>query len=894
MPGERRGSDNETVDPDDSFLRDVAHAPEIAPASDEEPDPARLGPFRVIGRLGRGGMGIVYRAEDEKLRRPVALKVLPIGVSGDADRRRRFLREARSAAAITHPNIATIYEVGEADGRVFLAMELVEGETLRARLVSGALPLPESLRIGRAIALGLEKAHEKGVIHRDVKPDNVMIDRDGAVKILDFGLAKLREEQSPAALPYQPTESHGTEEGRVHGTPAYMSPEQAAGKAVDARSDLFSLGVTLYEMATGLRPFAAATTAETIAAILRDEPIPPSRSQVRVPPDLERVILRALRKKPEDRFASAAAMRMALEQCSSMETPSNPRVARLALGAAFVALVVAGLGVVRSRRPAALPALAPAASASVAPAPTIVRIIDQPPPNTTVPAAAAEYTAALQAMHDDSWLKSLGLFAKAVALDPKMAAAHLHLSIAMLVVNNPPARRAEFEVAAGLRAQLSDRDTGLLEAMAPVLQNATQDPAEADRRLRALAERYPGDVELWMLLEIVHYATAAALDPAERALKLDPGDAQSWESEGLAYYAQGKYKEARAAFERCGTLSVDGADCFAWLGLVDSAEGHCADFEKHEHSAADRNPVWSLGILWAMASTGQRSEIMEETASQIAAALPAEFTPAVIDAGMKVRLAILEGDFARAKLLATRESALIVGDPALRASYGRRYLVAGHLFDIALETGDDASMRSIANDFVTHRDAWSSESMMGHGADLSLYFARLALPDGPPGASFEALRQTWVDRALFAGADPGQVWVYAYASTSMTPDDARSALDALAHFGPAAPSSGFPWELTDRAGSPEADIGRVYLLAGRVDDAIEHLTRAAAQCDQLTSTIDHVRAELNLGLALEQKPDRVGACAAYGKVLARWGHAKPRSVTADAARARATALRCGG
>ena len=189
-------------------------------------------------------MGVVYRATDERLRRTVALKVLPEALARDDERRRRPLREARAAAAVTHPNIATVHDVGEADGRVFIAMEYVEGPTLRARLADGALAAPAALRIALQIARGLAKAHQANVVHRDLKPDNVIVG-ENHVKILDFGLAKLRDEDAatPSALEHQETETELTRQGKVLGTPAYMSPEQARGKDVDARTDVFGFGV---------------------------------------------------------------------------------------------------------------------------------------------------------------------------------------------------------------------------------------------------------------------------------------------------------------------------------------------------------------------------------------------------------------------------------------------------------------------------------------------------------------------------------------------------------------------------------------------------------------------------------------------------------------------------
>ena len=330
------------LEEDDSLLREIARAPDLPPPAPATA-PEELGPFQVRSLLGRGGMGVVYRAEDRKLHREVALKVLRADLETDPERRRRFEREARAAAAVSHPNIATVYEVGESQGRIFIAMELVGGPSLRSVLANGALPLPEALRIARQIASGLAKAHAKGIVHRDLKPDNVMLDADGQVKILDFGLAR---ESAPAAE----NVSNLTDEGQVMGTPAYMSPEQASGFPVDARSDLFSLGVVLYEMVTGRRPFEAATKMATLFAIARDEARPPSALNPALPPALDAVIAKCLAKKPEDRFANAGEVISALELA-----PATPRerAVRLLRRAAWPLLILALVTVVamRVRRP---------------------------------------------------------------------------------------------------------------------------------------------------------------------------------------------------------------------------------------------------------------------------------------------------------------------------------------------------------------------------------------------------------------------------------------------------------------------------------------------------------------------------------------------------------------
>ncbi len=266
-----------------------------------------LGHYRITAAIGAGGMGEVYRATDTKLGRDVAIKMLPAAVAQDAERLARFEREARSLASLNHPNIVTIFSVEEAEGSRFLAMELVEGEGLDTLIAPGGLPVSRFFEIAVPLADALSAAHERGIVHRDLKPGNVMVTREGRVKVLDFGLAKLEPADSNPNLTSTPTESRAdlTSEGQVFGTVAYMSPEQARGGKVDARSDVFSLGVVLYQMVTGERPFQGASAVDMISSILRDTPPPVTDRRADVPPHLARVLRRCLEKEPRDRYQTS-------------------------------------------------------------------------------------------------------------------------------------------------------------------------------------------------------------------------------------------------------------------------------------------------------------------------------------------------------------------------------------------------------------------------------------------------------------------------------------------------------------------------------------------------------------------------------------------------------------
>ena len=295
----------------------------------------RLGSYEIVGTLGAGGMGEVYRARDTRLGREVAIKVLPAEKLSDPARRARFEQEARAVAALNHPHIVTIHEIESAGGVDFIVMELVAGKTLDALIPRHGMRFGEVLRIAIPLADALAAAHGAGIVHRDLKPANVMVTPEGVVKVLDFGLAKLTQAETASSdddttLDAQAKLSHP---GTVAGTPAYMSPEQATGGPVDARSDIFSFGALLYEMVTGRRPFGGGSTAEMLAALLKEQPRPPGEVATDVPKELERIILRCLRKEPERRFQSVLDVKVELQEVkeesdSAAVAPARPQAGR--------------------------------------------------------------------------------------------------------------------------------------------------------------------------------------------------------------------------------------------------------------------------------------------------------------------------------------------------------------------------------------------------------------------------------------------------------------------------------------------------------------------------------------------------------------------------------------
>jgi Tol biopolymer transport system component/predicted Ser/Thr protein kinase len=304
--------------------------------------------YRVGAVLGQGGMGVVYEGQDIRLQRPVAIKILASAGAVDEERRERFAREARAASALNHPNIITIHDVGSSDGVDFIVMEYVRGTTLERRLRPDGLPIADVVRYGVQIADALSQAHGAGIVHRDLKPSNIMVTDDGRIKILDFGIAKLLEPAESRISDDRTTRAQ-TEAGRILGTAAYMSPEQAEGRVVDARSDIFSFGSILYELATGTRPFAGDSRLKVLTGIVNADPPAPGTLRPSLPADLEKAILRCLRKDPARRYQTMADLKVALEDVDA-ETAHGTRVSsphasrawqRIGVAAAVVGSLVA-------------------------------------------------------------------------------------------------------------------------------------------------------------------------------------------------------------------------------------------------------------------------------------------------------------------------------------------------------------------------------------------------------------------------------------------------------------------------------------------------------------------------------------------------------------------------
>ena len=516
-----------------------------------------LGPYRLISRVGAGGMGEVWRAEDSRLGRVVAIKVLPPSFVADVEATARLKREARTAAQLYHPSIATIHSIEQDGDHIFIVEEFVEGESLARIIRRGGLSESEICRIGRAVADALAEAHAKGIVHRDIKPDNIIVNGN-RVKVLDFGIAK-QVGLVGASAEDTPTAAFVTQQGMILGTIHYMSPEQALGKAIDGRADVFSLGVVLYEMATGRRPFSGETITETMTQIIRDEPTEPVLVNPGISPGMNQIIQRSLRKNPNERFTSAELV-MALDAqigraptapytsahevtakavaptlLTGAKTVQEPaprrRSAAPAIIVVMVVVIAAVAGVMYTSRPAPVPATQTVAPQPVAPpsttsvnvtAPETGTIVEQKnevvPTETSPPAKVAEtpvpvtstlqpesepnpdtlYATAMSELLGGDPQQARKTLHRVLRQDPHHAKAHFRIGeIALLNRNLNPALD-ELNLALADSDRLDSREQQLARLG---LALASRNRFESQRIADEIAQRWPADPDLSRMRE---------------------------------------------------------------------------------------------------------------------------------------------------------------------------------------------------------------------------------------------------------------------------------------------------------------------------------------------------------------------------------------------------------
>jgi tRNA A-37 threonylcarbamoyl transferase component Bud32/tetratricopeptide (TPR) repeat protein len=871
-----------------SFLREVAFAPHIEPPGGGlDRTGETFGRFKLTKLLGRGGMGVVYAASDQTLQREVALKLLRAEAAPNEERRRRFLREARSGAALRHPNIAAVLEAGEIDGEVFLAMERVAGRSLRAVLQAarGALSAVEAARIAREIARGLAAAHEAGVIHRDIKPENVMIGDRGAVKIVDFGLAKLcGAEDAPSAFA---STDLATREGGILGTTSYMSPEQARGLPADARSDVFALGVVLFEMLAGELPFRGETRTDVLAAILRDEPSPLVARGVG--DALAGVVARCLAKSPSERYADAGEVLAALDPAALPEARASRRPtwerrwALLVIPAAAAMVISAWL----SFRGA--PPRAPEPSAPT-PAPRPTAITELPLPTSTSAGAVEAYKVALHAFRDANWGQAEASLRKAIALDPTLAAAHFRLAIVKTtpgsvgVVGVSSEAHAAYREATRLRGALSPRDRALLAALEPLLGTGSPNMIGASRKLAELGKGYPEDAEIFHLCAVYGMSDLPELRlaAARRAVELDPEYADAWQMLAQTLVIKGDPEGAIVALDRCSSVAPAATDCWFERALVENGLARCAEAEAHLGRATSDPQAFPqyfrmrASMLYAL---GKPREAVAEVLRQSWPRLAPSAVARGDETWDRALLAAAYGDFATASAHAREGLRKVDAQPSL-SSHARFSML---LAEIELETGRVKEAGAVASDFLRRREGWQFSSVLD---DPAVYLMRIAARAGAISEpDLRARRDAWygaATRVLSSDVDRLRAWELAYGLGIEREDEALEALSV------------WPADIQRPSATQEIDasLGRALWLGGKQGEAQPYLERYSLRCSRWEDILSSMREDLLYGRVLEARGDRDRACPVFAAILARWGEAKPRSVTAEEARKRSRSLGC--
>lgn len=868
-----------------------------------------VGPYEIRGFLGQGGMGQVYKAFDPRLERTVALKVIVVPERGSNDSERsvnvvhefsaRLLREARAVASLSHPNVVGIYDVGESGARLYLAMEYVVGATLRTLATTTEVPVARKLRWLVDVARALEVAHRAGLVHRDVKPENVMIREDGVVKVLDFGIAR----RTMSATGDQQKLDTVTGGGSIAGTPVYMAPEQIKGRDVDARCDQFAWGVMAYELLAGERPWPDnGDVLQLVAKVLTDPPPPLHDRAKDIPGVVEQTIKRALAKEPDARFASMADVADAIEPFAMQTTGGDrvritPRISDADHPSAFAATTRVPTSVSvppaaesaaqaertterkqankrrRARRkltqlalPLALLGALGAVVVLVRKSNTNVTVgTDASRPLSTVPEAEAAYKEAMQLWHDGATGKARNTLRRAVELDPMFAAAHLQLAI-QTVQDDPAGAQASFQNAFEHRQMLVERDAALLEACEPYVR-PRPDLDEWETRLTGAVFQFPRDAELQFFLGRAREkqgADEAAKAAYEAAVRLDPGFVPALAALANAERNLGHVQSSLGVTERCLKRSPVASTCLETRYRLLSDLGEC-------HGAREAAAQWRTleptsttaftAFARALYADGAPRPSVEEALGRAWALYPPD-KRASSEQWDRMYLAIVDGDLARADELARDFEANL---PA-NADQFDHAMPARVRINVLYESEDVEGAAKVARSFLDRMDAWAAYPF---ASDPSIAFYEPLYRSGAiKKAELDRQRASWIEheKQRLAGGDRSTRAAWGmWAIWGGFAETKEEALEAIGHM----PQIPLPVG-SRRAVSLDFAVGKVYALVGRAKEALPSLVRVTSTCSSLEDAMLVARARYYLGMAHEANGDKAEARAAYERVVAAW------------------------
>ena len=846
--------------------------------------------YRIDSRIGQGGMGEVYKAHDTKLGRAVALKVLRKDATA-SDGAARLVREACAAATIVHPNVIAIFDVGEVEGAPYIAMECVEGKTLRGCVGDASVPMDTRVRWLADIARALAAAHAKGVVHRDVKPENVMITHDGVVKVLDFGLARALSKTEDNLL------ATITRDGVITGTVPYMAPEALRAEDLDGRTDQFSWGVVAYELIVGRRPWLASGSAELVSEILSPrapQPIAPAL-------DLSDVVSRALAKSRTARFPTTDALVAEIELCRGREVGtietidrnaatrttelpeenrplrvravSRDAVARAA--ALLTALVILSLAIVTTVRRRRSTAASPPNDALY----FDIDKVDADIVARCAPQARAPLRSGLQLWRDASQWESLARFDEAVAADPECAVASVYYLFGS--THTYPQRREHYRRAREHRGALNTRERELLDAMRPRVEDPS-DMEEYLRRIAELAAKYPLDVDI----ERLHVGALFGLrrlDDAIAVVRAHDADHRA-PLPGLLFVAaviavyQRDPDRAMESFRRCLDAAPDSADCLLWAGWLLASEGKCSEAEsvlRRLVTVMPRSPQghFSLGsVLLVMTRdpASARSVFEQRWRNSSATTFGSEPNPEVSRMSDELRMSVISGDLEGGLVHARR------WDEAVRTSNIGAYRGAPRvqLIELLRELGRSDEARALALSGLHEQRGWSGDMLL----DNEIEFARYAyVTDGIDSAKYRLLRDDWISRGKRTAEE---TWLKSYAGLAVVGRDAAIPF----------PTGTLVQDWYSMSPESFSRTAEELSAQGQHDDAIRHAEAANATCLAFRP-MEKVHAEITLAKTYDRGGNAIKACESYAGFIAHFGKNR-ESVSSKFARERMKSLSC--